>query len=1670
MMSNREVLSTHVYGRLGLSEDLNSLPEPQFEQLIFALHLPQGIIPPTTAPQGQRTSALLTWAESLQGPGLHEVKNTLNQILGRSISEIEGICPYKGLSFFDFNDQDARHFHGRVELTQTLLDKVKFSSFVAIVGASGSGKSSVLRAGLLYQLYQQGDTEIRILVPGEKPLHNLALAFVDKNLSRSQQAVEQGKAEELIIQQGADGLRRLIQSSLMSKMVLVIDQFEEVFTLCKNESERRTFFATLLGALEQIPSKLCLVLAMRSDFLGKCYDPNYKSLAKQVQNNQIVVLPLDKDELFEVIIRPAQQVGLKIEPELVKQLLVDVENSPGSLPLLQYTLKELWEHRQNNTLKLNTYAELGGVTGTLKQRADSFYNQLDLPSKRTVEFIFLSLTQPGDHTEPTRRQVSKQDLISSTNNADVIDLLIKEMADANLIVTENLTLLNTSQREIEGRIDPQKPTNRPMTDSASYQEDIVINVAHEALIRHWPRLQEWLKENEDRLRIKQKIEKEADRWLENQKSENYLAKDSILAIAKDFVNSQAENNDSIILKPKAQDFVRFSIEEEQRKIEEEQRKIEEEQRKKNYFLLLAVVGLLTSVASIVLINRGYEVNRSRKLAEQSQVIFNFQQIDGLSNAINAGKIQQRRFVKLFSFFSPFKDTSTQVTASLRDALFGIRQISVLQAHASSLDSVAASPDGQTFASGDSDGLIKIWKMDKDNAITPVKTIQAHIRSVKSLNFSPDIEHLISSSSDGTIKIWKSQGEFVATLLGHSSEVSKIIVSPDSQFIVSASYDGTIKFWSIKPTKEGKHLIGLLQADQGILHDLAFNSDGSQLASAGESGTVKIWDAASKKLLKAFNSGNCNQSRCDVYSVSFSNNSGYLATVGANPRLQLWNIQGNPEVTEIGADKRHTESIRNVKFTSRLGQELIKQESDEYQDVLVTSSEDNSIGFWFLKKTAEGKTIEEGGFKLKGHDSNVNSIAFSHDGNYLFSGGQDSTLRIWNGSKKTSFPIPELAHDQPGDVKNSFSAHGSQGKTPKLVTADQTGRIILWFYKIKEGEKELKWHPEVTTPPDEAHKAGIWDVSFTPSGDEFATVSENGSIKFWSAKDASFITEKSNAHDKKIGDISFSQNDNGFATAGADGRVKVWEWDANRKLVETISIESSNILPRVALSSDGKKLAVKASNHRIQLWEFKGREWTQYGLPLQGHVTDITTMSFSPNGKRLVSGSEDGVIKVWNSDGTFLRDLHGHLGIVNHVSFSPDNSLMASVSSTGEIIIWNIWSGSTSKLYEFSERHFNSATGISFSPDGKQIASSSADGRTLIWELDLDYLMENSCSTLRSYLDSSQVASSDIRETCNLADVNPAMLAEHGTLLARQGDQDAAIKALLTASQQVDDLGPYQPEELAKALTQIPKAMEDARQSIIDNLEDNKPSARDVAISKFDEVFRLLGSISLLSDRVFEPEEEVDRLTALAIAGISQKAIETLPTSENSLDYKDPQGFENSEQEMIDTILASYKRAKVLFPNMEKTLVLNRFDGQLGEITWHDSAQEWHKLCRLGSRNPGVDDQKILAICDLAVALNLDNGSIQDSRAMAKLFLQKNIPAAIADFDAFLEWLNTETAIATYSEEKRSEWRNKRQQCRDYLVMQQAQFDNGSASYDSYNPAEAPDFCQSFDFQDGYKRI
>ena len=436
------------------------------------------------------------------GEAINLTKTWQEQKAKTAIIDTNVVCPYKGLSYFEDNNHDHQYFYGRRALTDELLDAVRTSNFVAIVGASGSGKSSVLRAGLLHQLRQgrvpsSDRWDICLMTPGEKPCQALSAAFVDADVDRLERAVQLGKTEALI-QEGSDGLRQMVQTAEAERLVLVVDQFEEVFTLCQDDTERQRFFETVLGALATTKNRLCVVLAMRADFVGRCFEQVYSGLAQQVQNHLVAVKPMTVEELTQAMEKPAQRVGFIIEPELVSTLLEDVQNSPGNLPLLQYTLRELWSRRQNETLQLSTYAQLGGVTGTLKQRADEVYDTFTPEKKNTARHIFLNLTQLGEGTEDTRRRVAKSSLVTVKHPAPLIDEVVKCLADANLVVTSELIGKGDSERIA------------------------IVDVAHEALIRNWPKLRLWLDENRDLIRQYRKIEVSAEEWLHRNQNDDYL--------------------------------------------------------------------------------------------------------------------------------------------------------------------------------------------------------------------------------------------------------------------------------------------------------------------------------------------------------------------------------------------------------------------------------------------------------------------------------------------------------------------------------------------------------------------------------------------------------------------------------------------------------------------------------------------------------------------------------------------------------------------------------------------------------------------------------------------------------------------------------------------------------------------------------------------------------------------------------------------------------------------------------------------------------------------------------------------------------------------------------------------------------------------------------------------
>ncbi len=453
----------------------------------------------------------------------------LTRTLDTSIPVAKGqdnadICPYKGLEYFDCNDEDPKYFYGREKLTDKLLDRVRQNNFLAILGASGSGKSSVLRAGLLHQLKLgrklagSEDWQIKIMLPGEHPLQNLALSWLEPNLSDVARAKQLQDAKS-VLEQGSEGLVTLVQAATTNKVILVIDQFEEAFTLCQDLVEREAFFACLLEVLEKTDNKLCLIMAMRIDFFGKCFEKKYSYLGNKIQakNNFIAIPPMEEEELRQAINKPAEKVNLSLESGLTKTLLKDIENSPGSLPLLEDTLTELWKRRKDNQLKFAAYSQLGGIGGTLNQRATEVYQSLNLQQQDAAQHIFLSLTALGEGTEDTRRRVIKQDLITAKHNEEVIDNVIQKLADEKLIVTRDKVEANS---EIGKQVE--------------------VDVAHEALIRNWKLLRQWLEECRDQLKQKRKIEDAAQEWQALGQKTDYLLSKKRLRSAKDFQKEQQE--------------------------------------------------------------------------------------------------------------------------------------------------------------------------------------------------------------------------------------------------------------------------------------------------------------------------------------------------------------------------------------------------------------------------------------------------------------------------------------------------------------------------------------------------------------------------------------------------------------------------------------------------------------------------------------------------------------------------------------------------------------------------------------------------------------------------------------------------------------------------------------------------------------------------------------------------------------------------------------------------------------------------------------------------------------------------------------------------------------------------------------------------------------------------
>jgi len=460
-----------------------------------------------------------------------------------------GICPYLGLR--TFQEEDAPFFFGRDALTQWLVEKLRDQRFLAVLGPSGSGKSSAVRAGLIPALRGAAlpgseHWQMLVMVPTGSPLTELAArlaGWCGADLLDLQDRLAQDPRRL-----HATAYQQLLNSDPAARLLVVVDQFEELYTLRPGDErqqaafdrERQAFLDNLLYATTVTAGRVVVVVAMRADFYART--AQHSQLADCMAANQVLVTPMAENELTAAIVEPARKVGLDFDEGLVGTIRADVLDQPGALPLLEHALKELWERRQNRRLGLQAYRDIGGVGGAIAQRAEAEYDQLKPEQQAMTQRIFLRLVQLGEGAEDTRRRARLSELLTSPGEAAAVEAVVQELSDARLLTT--------------GR------------DASSGEK--LLDVSHEALIRGWPRLREWLNEDRDALRFHRKLGERAEEWRRLGSDDGGLLRGAQLEQAESWADGHANQMNAL-----EREFIAASVVLRQREGETQQR-IEQE--------------------------------------------------------------------------------------------------------------------------------------------------------------------------------------------------------------------------------------------------------------------------------------------------------------------------------------------------------------------------------------------------------------------------------------------------------------------------------------------------------------------------------------------------------------------------------------------------------------------------------------------------------------------------------------------------------------------------------------------------------------------------------------------------------------------------------------------------------------------------------------------------------------------------------------------------------------------------------------------------------------------------------------------------------------------------------------------------------------------------------------
>lgn len=1059
-----------------------------------------------------------------------------------------GICPYMGLQAF--NEASAEYFYGREALVQKLLNRINHQSSIAVVGASGSGKSSAVQAGLIARLRQGKQIPgsdrwwLGCFRPGNKPIRALAKLLSDRG-DRKSQAKEQLQIEGLLYQ-GVEGFVQWLRTRIEPMVLLVVDQFEELFTLAA-ASEREQFIELILGAVKYAGDRFKLVLTIRADFVASCLE--IAQLAQILQQQSILVPPyLTQADYRSAIVKPARQVGLKVESGLVEILLQDLDRSAGDLPLLQFALQQLWERRHNGKLTLKAYRELEGIKGALERQAQAVYDRLDSESQACARWIFLNLTQLGEGTEDTRRRIAKSDLVVAKYPKTLVDRTLRTLTDAKLLVV-NLDNGNTMAQSRSTDV----PEESDEMFLEAMRQEVTVEVVHEILIRHWSSLRWWLEENRSRLRSQRQIEQAAVLWLQKDRQDDFLLRGIRLAEAEEiFIKYTDELSDT------AKEYVASCIDARLA----EQRAIKRRLRQAR--LTATALGILGLAATAF----GIGAYRQRSIAQlenigsltavaESQLLSN-QQLESLTTSVEAGQQFQQLngWNKALVGRDNWRETKMKTTATLQQSIYGTQELNRLEGHSQKVNAVSVSKDGQLFATTSDDGTTKVWQQNgtllqtltgKQAQQDPLKiglnNSQREIAnpnaSSASKNSAENSAYLVSTNDDSVVELRSKIDNQLVNSYSHSEPVNDVSVSPDKQLLATATMNG-ISIWS----KDGILLQTLRHT--GEVLDVEFIDDRTNSNSVNASGDrYKLVSTGVDKTVRVWQVFNRYSDRVGVYSVAVSPTSNTYAVADWDNQIEIWrnNLDGTQKL--IRTIPGHENTISQIKYSPD-------------GKLIASASWDKIIKLWDAKTGDLIDTLR--------HKDGINSIALSPDGQTLISAGEDKTIKIWNLTN-----TPKLSKTLKGHT-DSIKAVAVSPDGALIASAGYDNTIKLW-----NSAGEL-------LQTIDAHNLAITSLAFTPNSETLASASWDNTVKLWSIEDggkSSELIHTLTGHQDGVTTIDFNSDGTILATGSGDRSIKLWDTETG-ELIKNLRGHTSQI-NSLAFSQDDRSIISGEEQQGLFWW-------------------------------------------------------------------------------------------------------------------------------------------------------------------------------------------------------------------------------------------------------------------------------------------------------------------------------------------------------------------------------------------------------------------------------------------------------------------------------------------------------